>query len=671
MKLPLDETAENCDQLVKDANDLLQLEQTELAAELFEKVAECFDKKGNRKRSARYLTLAGQLYLKTFKDREAARCYAKAVLRCVLIEDLTTAEFLLEQGKKLGFHDRLFQFRIAEKTLREKKTIADKELKIKTLDVPNDYEHQVIEKLKFVPLQLEEKQQKSLQEVLETIDEVELLEVKGFEIQLESTELPTTELNSLRIVPWTTEQLEKRELKTEEVPQPDVIVENLEPTLKENIEIKTQIKPVVPITSTKTALTSTTSSQEALKPRKPMTTEPYETEVQLPKSVKYEEDVEETLTLSTEKTIFDLDENAIPEPAFKQQLLQHTITEELSREDYEIVTLLQVKDPLLQGKEISVVEKIPLGWQVADINLPPNVKLNTVEVDPTSKQKLLTFKVLLNEDKDELTELAIHLRLRRKILRDVFARKDNQIYKISYYLPFNETTPNLIESEAKFINTFSTILNEVLIEDNIPPDLIVKGFDSTTPQALKVVPQNESILYRWYFQQLIPGQEVEISYKLIGKPITRHYVVEAIHKATGRKIECETWIYPLTTTKGIGIQYLLIFCVETFDPKLQITVTFHLPRSYSVVAQTPIWIRFNDILTPNEHKIVWPVFFDSPEKRKTLLALQIQGDDPFIPIPPELEINEKKVETGFVVSTTQKIEELNLKEQFDAILQEN
>ena len=83
------------------------------AAITFFDAAQCFDKKGDRKRAASAFTLAGEFYLSIEEHSKAAECYGKAVLRNLMANDLEAAKIILDKGETYGEIFDTFNFRMA------------------------------------------------------------------------------------------------------------------------------------------------------------------------------------------------------------------------------------------------------------------------------------------------------------------------------------------------------------------------------------------------------------------------------------------------------------------------------------------------------------------------------------------------------------------------------
>ena len=116
----------NCEQLVLEAEDATS-HSLEIAAEIYESTAKCFDSQGNRRKAGQYLTIAGDFYLELRKMDKAAGCYGKAIVRHLMIEDIETAKILVEKGKKLRLDTTVTEtdigFPVDARLLKEKRLV--------------------------------------------------------------------------------------------------------------------------------------------------------------------------------------------------------------------------------------------------------------------------------------------------------------------------------------------------------------------------------------------------------------------------------------------------------------------------------------------------------------------------------------------------------------------
>ncbi|MFX0051599.1 MAG: hypothetical protein ACFE8U_09945, partial [Candidatus Hermodarchaeota archaeon] len=117
----------DCEKLVEEADEASK-HSIEIAADIFEDAAKCFDGKSERQKAGKFLTLAGDFFLDLNMMDKAATCYGKAIVRYLMADNLEMAQILLEKGKEYGFSSSTHQFRIAIDTLerRAKKEIKEK-----------------------------------------------------------------------------------------------------------------------------------------------------------------------------------------------------------------------------------------------------------------------------------------------------------------------------------------------------------------------------------------------------------------------------------------------------------------------------------------------------------------------------------------------------------------
>ncbi|MFX0091830.1 MAG: hypothetical protein ACFFBD_08720, partial [Candidatus Hodarchaeota archaeon] len=103
-----EEIDEECERFVVDA-EVLQDLSAMVAAQRFFDAGDCYDSKGNRKKAAQYLTLAGHFFAQSGDINKCADCYGKAAIRNILVDDLEAAKIIIERGEELGFDTFLFR----------------------------------------------------------------------------------------------------------------------------------------------------------------------------------------------------------------------------------------------------------------------------------------------------------------------------------------------------------------------------------------------------------------------------------------------------------------------------------------------------------------------------------------------------------------------------------
>ena len=122
-----DSDISECDELYASASMIESIanptnEELHDAAVTFFDAAQCFDKKGDRKRAASAFTLAGEFYLSIDENSKAAECYGKAVLRNLMVNDLEAAKIILDKGETYGEIFDTFNFRMARDSFNRQLT---------------------------------------------------------------------------------------------------------------------------------------------------------------------------------------------------------------------------------------------------------------------------------------------------------------------------------------------------------------------------------------------------------------------------------------------------------------------------------------------------------------------------------------------------------------------
>ncbi|MFX1513743.1 MAG: hypothetical protein ACFFCQ_14260, partial [Promethearchaeota archaeon] len=172
---------EECDQLVDDATQMFETFPVD-AAMVFEDAGKCYDERGERTRAAQYYTLAGDMYFRCNRDKKAEKCYARAIIRNLMANDVEAAKVVLQRGSDLGFETSMF--RIAAKSVQRRleeeeievitpvQIAAEVEITATPVSI-SDVELRIPEEVQEIDLE---------QHVLESVQEFELSGVEEGEI---------------------------------------------------------------------------------------------------------------------------------------------------------------------------------------------------------------------------------------------------------------------------------------------------------------------------------------------------------------------------------------------------------------------------------------------------------------------------------------------------------
>ncbi len=166
---------DECDQLVTDATEMFEKFPVD-SAEVFEDAGRCYDERGERARAAQYYTLAGDMYFRSNHDKKAEKCYARAIIRNLMADELEASKVVLQRGSDLGFETSMFRMaaKSVQKRLEEDKAV------VEPVPMPTDIEITATPlsisetELSISELQREEVQVDLEHHVLESVEEFEV-----------------------------------------------------------------------------------------------------------------------------------------------------------------------------------------------------------------------------------------------------------------------------------------------------------------------------------------------------------------------------------------------------------------------------------------------------------------------------------------------------------------
>ncbi len=269
--------------------------------------------------------------------------------------------------------------------------------------------------------------------------------------------------------------------------------------------------------------------------------------------------------------------------------------------------------------DIEVVDTIPYQWQVVDIN--SNIELD--DRKQTDTGIVYTWKAdHLNPGKSATVEYI----LRKRIERSIIIRKNNQVSVLNLYHSLHKN----LEAQLDFVNTSGEILQEVLCEDAIPPELIVKEVNSHQNFTPVTIPTHDSTLYRWIFSTLPPGDNFTVDYTFNEKPLTRHYQ-NAVETEEGI-IKYEKISQPIIDS--FGYEYIWIYTINN-PTKYSLILKDRIPKDFEILHLEPLYLRPRIDTEKTATLLTWELEFS---EKKSLILIRIKGNESFTPLSPEINI---------------------------------
>ena len=555
----------NCEQLVLEAEDATS-HSLEIAAEIYESTAKCFDSQGNRRKAGQYLTIAGDFYLELRKMDKAAGCYGKAIVRHLMIEDIETAKILVEKGKKFGFTSATYQFKMALNALARKISSEDEDTQEEGGSHPHIGEE--LPDIKILPLEQEED--------LIPIDDTDFSNNDDIDYNRQDFIIPQlmsddpSKMNSFAVLAAVSKTARK---KIEKKIRSDAVVKDQRGDTK-FLSPKSSITPK----------RITSSSAEG-------------------KNVK---------NVSANSKIEDTEIQSADERSNDQFNVSDTLDLEYAAKT-EITN--EYEEDLI---DIEIVDRIPYRWEIIDYQ-------TDFELDDRKRTKegtVFTWKAdrIVSGKKGVIEYI-----LRKRVERSIILRKERQVVVLNLYHSLHQN----LEANMNFVNTTGENIQEVLIEDVIPPELVVNQAES--PQKIRSVriPTHDSTLFRWIFSNLPPGDSFSVNYVFKEKPLTRQYITEV--ETESGKLTCNKISQPLIDS--FEFEYIWMYKIENYS-KNKITLIDRIPLDYTISLVDPIHLRPTVLQEKSNFLLTWNL---EPEE-KIFIVLRMAGKESFTPLAPTIEM---------------------------------
>jgi len=551
----------DCEELVREATEASK-HSLDVSAAIFEEAAKCYDKLGDRKKAGQYLTLAGDFFLDLDNKERAASCYGKAIMRHLMIDDINTAEILLEKGKEYGFSSSTHQYRIALDTLeRQKKAKTEEDETEEPIK-----EAEALPDVDILPLEEEEEEELiPLDNDFFSLDKDTQPKKQEFMIPQLEKEQPST-LGSYAVLAAVSQVT--REKISHEI-QTNAFVKNSSGE-SQFLEPQFTLSPVEPIDNSNDVVDILTSSH------------PPDSEVK-----------EESVPFEYLKSSDTLD-------------LDYTAKTEITNE---------FEDDLV---DIEIINTIPFSFQV--VNIVTEFELD--EKKRTSDGLVFTWK----KDRIEPGEkISVEYILRKRVERSIILRKENKVSVINIYQSIQQD----LQAKLDFVNTSGKVFHEILVEDVIPPELIVNNSNSNKKIKPVTIPTHDSTLYRWIFSTLLPGDNFSVFYEFREKPLTRHYIDEYECDTGFAKIEKIS--QPAVDTKQC--EYLWFYSLENSTSD-DITMIDRIPSDYNLMLVDPPHLTPSIKKEKTHQVLTWQL---SSDEVRIILVLRINGSESFTSLAPSIE----------------------------------
>ncbi|MFW9855611.1 MAG: hypothetical protein ACFFFG_11150 [Candidatus Thorarchaeota archaeon] len=572
--------SEKCSALANEA-EAASKHSLDIASSIYEEAASCYDKEGDRRKSGQFLTLAGDLFLEINKHDQAATCYGKAILRYLMSGDIETAQILINKGGEYGFSSANHHYRIAIDSLeRRKETKLETEAALEESTAEEwMIEEESLPEVEIMPLDDEEQ--------LITLEMDDILDKEDIQIRKQNFVIPQLEVEDpsrvgsfavLAAVSRTTRELTSQD---QQFIQTNAVIQDALGETK-------IIEPKITMSPVKIAESERSEFFEL--------SETITTEIMGVSSLENEDSITDSL-------------NGTSNLEYPDTL------------DFEYSGKTEIVNEYAEEiHNIEVVDTIPFQWQVIDVKSDFDLE----KKHRTSEGLIYTWK------KDRILpgrKMGVEYTLRKRVERSIVLRKENQVSVLNLY----HSVQKDLKAQMEFVNTTGNYFEEILIEDVIPPELVV--VQATSAQDIKPIalPTNDSTLYRWIFSRLPPGETFSVTYLFREKPITRWYIQE-IESEKGI-VKVEKISQPFVDSRRS--EYIWMYRIT--NPILdELHIDDRIPGDYEIALVEPPHLRPS--LTMNgTHKVLsWKL---PQESTNEVVLIRISGSESFTPLAPEIHFS--------------------------------
>ncbi len=572
---------------------------------MFYSAAECYEKKEERRISARYYALAGQTYFDIGSrsgNRKAAKAYGKAITRYLLADDLQGAIFLLEKGKSQGFDT--YHFQMAEEALEGRiKELGPVELE--TLPIESIKKEKIVLP-KIVPLS----------EPIEIPSDVIDVLVEKEEI------MPIVEAFSIED-PIDDESFSERTSRA--------LLENISEEYKHTSPIETSSSvEFVTLSGEK----KTIEPKLTVVPLKPLI-DPFVTHT--------------TPILSTQPDYITTEETELVTAELEIEESDLIDIETPERELTTFSSLSEVINPLEEEiTEVEIIDKIPFAFQVVDIE-SSDLTLEKREVSPDG--------LLFSWSKDRLApgeKIQVHYRLRKRIHRSIVMRSGKKINLIDTYHSLHEQTQNQLTVDIPYTNVSGAHIDEILIEDSIPAELLPRAFKPKSPVPVRISGIEET-LFRWIIKDVSPGFYLGVGYDFTERPVTRWYE-RVLEDDRGTKLKVRKIAQPNPNSLT---PEMLIFHEISCSLPIEFDLLDEVPSNAEIISVEPNWQKPRIITDKNQHFLFWSFTFKANERQRFILRLKSKMD--YTALEPIVKFKNYEILEGREVKKKKEKEVLDLR----------
>ncbi|MHA2329670.1 MAG: hypothetical protein ACXACR_14230, partial [Candidatus Hodarchaeales archaeon] len=275
--------------------------------------------------------------------------------------------------------------------------------------------------------------------------------------------------------------------------------------------------------------------------------------------------------------------------------------------------------------DIEIVNTIPFSFEVVDIKTDFNLN----EKKRTNEGLVFTWK------KDQIKsgkKISVEYILRKRIERSIVLRKQNKVSVITSYYSVTQD----MQAQVNFVNTSGSVFREILIEDVIPPELVVNNAETTQTNNIKpvTIPTSDSTLYRWIFSSFLPGDNFSVEYDFREKPLTRYYIDE---------IECGTAVIKLEKISQPVIdsaqcEYLWYYSITNLGNE-DFSLTDRIPSDFNLTLVDPLYLRPSIIKEKTQQLLLWKL---NKSEKSSSFIVRITGKESFTPLAPSIKFSQGK-----------------------------
>ncbi|MFX1511808.1 MAG: hypothetical protein ACFFCQ_04415, partial [Promethearchaeota archaeon] len=249
----------------------------------------------------------------------------------------------------------------------------------------------------------------------------------------------------------------------------------------------------------------------------------------------------------------------------------------------EYISVSEVTNPHTDAvDQMETTDVIPLAWQVIGHSLEGG----TLVSRKLEKKKGIAYT--WKWDKFEAGQTRkVSYSLRKRLHRTVVQLKGKKIQTQSSYHSIEQGSDGTWQVGISFKSTFEETVPLVLIEDTIPPEVLIRSYSSGDFRPI-ILPSSDSTIFRWILKDLTPIDSFEVNYEFSDKPITMIHVRNIVDENKKELLYLERIVQPVEDALGMAYYYYTKIQV---NKALAIRLEETIPLDFKHKGTNPAWFE--------------------------------------------------------------------------------